>query len=297
MSSCIAAPTHKRWCRASSDGSISVLLLLTVLFWLGIAPGYARDLPIFGAHIHYNQPDWAVLTPDQVLAILDRASIRRALVSSTPDDSTLKLYDQAPGRIILFLRPYRSRDDMLTWHGGPSLNSICCACCERPLCWSGPPGSGKRGGRPPGTSQTDHAPGGVGHRPDHQAGGGRGLGRCRPGAGLGHADERGRLRAGALHGQAWGGGAGPGGAASVARWHSGQGGSWLHDHGGPPTALAFRRACAPEGRPQACTSDNHPRPYGPGAVPANPPSRGPVAARVDVSRGLNQSPGGVDERR
>ena len=123
MSSCIVAPTHKVWCRAPSDGSILVVLFLTVLFWEGIAPGYAQDLPVFDAHIHYSQPDWAVLTPDQVLAILDRAGIRHALVSSTPDDGTLRLYDQAPGRIVPFLRPYRSREDMLTWHSDPAVQA------------------------------------------------------------------------------------------------------------------------------------------------------------------------------
>jgi hypothetical protein len=123
MSSCIAAPIRKVWGRTPSDGSILVLLLLTVLVWLGIALGHAQDLPIFDAHIHYSQPDWAVLTPDQVLAILDRAGVHHALVSSTPDDGTLKLYDKAPERIIPFLRPYRSREDMLTWHRDPAVQT------------------------------------------------------------------------------------------------------------------------------------------------------------------------------
>jgi hypothetical protein len=98
-------------------------LLVIVLQGGDISPGYAQDLPIFDAHIHYSQPDWAVFTPDQVLAILDRAGVRQALVSSTPDDGTLKLYDKAPKRIIPFLRPYRSREDMLTWHSDPAVQT------------------------------------------------------------------------------------------------------------------------------------------------------------------------------
>ena len=86
-------------------------------------PGYAQDLPIVDAHIHYSQPDWAVLTPDQVLTILDRAGVRHALVSSTPDDGTLKLYEKAPQRVVPFLRPYRSREDMLTWHSDPAVQA------------------------------------------------------------------------------------------------------------------------------------------------------------------------------
>ena len=88
-----------------------------------MAVSYAQELPIFDAHIHDSQPDWTVLTPDQVLAILDRAGVRHDLVSSTPDDGTLKLYDKAPQRIVPFLRPYRSREDMLTWHSDPAVQA------------------------------------------------------------------------------------------------------------------------------------------------------------------------------
>ena len=123
MSSFTVSRILKVWYRALPGGGMLDVLLLTVLFWVGIAPGDAQDLPIFDAHIHYSQPDWAVLTPDQILAILDRAGVRRALVSSTPDDGTLKLYDKAPQRIVPFLRPYRSREDMLTWHSDPAVQA------------------------------------------------------------------------------------------------------------------------------------------------------------------------------
>jgi len=121
MSSFTVSRTLNVWYRALSEASILAFLLLTVLFWPAVAPGSAQDLPIFDAHIHYSQPDWSVLTPEQVLAILDRAGVRRALVSSTPDDGTLKLYDKAPQRIVPFLRPCRSREDLLTWHSDPAV--------------------------------------------------------------------------------------------------------------------------------------------------------------------------------
>ncbi|MBI3327369.1 MAG: amidohydrolase family protein [Nitrospinae bacterium] len=94
-------------------------LLLTVLLWVGVPPGHAQELPIFDAHIHYSQPDWDAFPPEQILAIMDRAGVRRALVSSTPDDGTLKLYEKAPHRIVPFLRPYRTREDMGSWHSDP----------------------------------------------------------------------------------------------------------------------------------------------------------------------------------
>jgi hypothetical protein len=96
-------------------------LLLTVSVWSGISSGAAQELPIFDAHIHYSQPDWGVLSAEQALATLEQAGVRRALVSSTPDDGTLKLYEQAPQRIIPFLRPYRTRQDIGTWHSDPAI--------------------------------------------------------------------------------------------------------------------------------------------------------------------------------
>ena len=50
-----------------------------------------------------------------MLAILDRANVRVALVSSTPDDGTLMLYARAPDRVVPILRPYRNRGDVESW--------------------------------------------------------------------------------------------------------------------------------------------------------------------------------------
>lgn len=93
--------------------TIGGLLLATAV--LGAAPGRAQPLPIFDAHIHYSQPDWDQLEPERALGILKAANVRRALVSSTPDDGTVKLYEKAPAMIVPFLRPYRTRGDMASW--------------------------------------------------------------------------------------------------------------------------------------------------------------------------------------
>jgi hypothetical protein len=94
-----------------------------VLGWLVLATVQAREFPIFDAHIHYSRADWQVLTPERVLAILDRAGVQRALVSSTPDDGTLQLYAAAPQRIVPFLRPYRTREDMGSWPSDPAVQA------------------------------------------------------------------------------------------------------------------------------------------------------------------------------
>jgi len=99
-----------------------VVLLVALGVLLGrSAPVPAADAPLADAHIHYSAPDWSVYTPDQVVTILDRAGIKRALVSSTPDDGTLKLFDRDPKRVVPMLRPYRTRDDMSTWWRDPSI--------------------------------------------------------------------------------------------------------------------------------------------------------------------------------
>lgn len=123
MSSCIVSQILETWRRSLFGGRKLILLLLIVLLGGGVATSHAQELPIFDAHIHYSQPDWQVLTPEQALAILDRAGVRWALVSSTPDDGTLKLYEQAPRRITPFLRPYRTREDMGSWHNDPAVQT------------------------------------------------------------------------------------------------------------------------------------------------------------------------------
>ncbi|MBI2368894.1 MAG: amidohydrolase family protein [Deltaproteobacteria bacterium] len=97
------------------------MLGLSLLAGLLVRAGLAQELSIFDAHIHYSEPAWGPYPPEAVLRILDRAGVRRALVSSTPDDGTLRLHAQAPRRIVPVLRPYRSRDDMSGWTQDPAV--------------------------------------------------------------------------------------------------------------------------------------------------------------------------------
>ncbi|HEX2438433.1 MAG TPA: amidohydrolase family protein [Methylomirabilota bacterium] len=94
-----------------------VLLAATLLV---PTPALAQ-LPIFDSHIHYSRPDWDTYPPERILAILSGAGVQRALVSSTPDDGTLKLYEKSPATIVPSLRPYRTREDMSTWPRDPAV--------------------------------------------------------------------------------------------------------------------------------------------------------------------------------
>ena len=99
------------------------LLVLTAALLLPAATLRAQsaELPIFDTHIHYSAPDWAEYPEARILGILQQAGIKRALVSSTPDDGTIKLYQKDPQRIVPILRPYRTREDMGHWWQDPSV--------------------------------------------------------------------------------------------------------------------------------------------------------------------------------
>ena len=98
-------------------------LPVVAVFLLCAAAGRVRatEIMLSDGHLHYSTPDWSVYSPEQIMAILDKAGIGRALVSSTPDDGTLKLYDKAPRRIVPILRPYRTREDMSSWWRDPAI--------------------------------------------------------------------------------------------------------------------------------------------------------------------------------
>ena len=80
-----------------------------------------RTLPLFDTHVHYSADAWGPIPIPQALALLDLAGTQIAMVSSTPDEGTLRLYRAGPDRIIPILRPYRTRDDMGTWHSDPTI--------------------------------------------------------------------------------------------------------------------------------------------------------------------------------
>ena len=101
---------------------LSLLALAAALIAPRGAPrAQTPDLPIFDTHIHYSAPDWAEYPEERILGILQQAGVKRALVSSTPDDGTIKLYQRDPERIVPILRPYRTREDIGHWWQDPSV--------------------------------------------------------------------------------------------------------------------------------------------------------------------------------
>ncbi len=92
--------------------AIPCLLAATLMFARPLA---AAELPIFDAHVHYSHDAWENLPPSDAIAILRKAGLKRALVSSSGDDGTQRLVAAAPDLVVPSLRPYRKRSDVSTW--------------------------------------------------------------------------------------------------------------------------------------------------------------------------------------
>jgi len=100
---------------------LTLVALALVALGVGAPRAQSSELPIFDTHIHYSAPDWTEYPPERILGILEKAGVKRALVSSTPDDGTLTLHAKDPKRIVPILRPYRTRDDIGHWWQDPSV--------------------------------------------------------------------------------------------------------------------------------------------------------------------------------
>ena len=94
---------------------MSARLLFLVLGLAAAPPALAAEMPIFDAHVHYSHDAWDNLPPADAVAILRKAGLKRALVSSSGDEGTQRLVALAPELVIPSLRPYRTRGDLSTW--------------------------------------------------------------------------------------------------------------------------------------------------------------------------------------
>jgi hypothetical protein len=103
-------------------GTCLQCLVATMLVALGLARAQAAsELPIFDAHIHYAHDAFESVPAAQLIALMRKAGLKRALVSGAMapgsiDDGAQKLYALAPDLIIPSLRPYRKREDVPTWY-------------------------------------------------------------------------------------------------------------------------------------------------------------------------------------
>ena len=75
----------------------------------------AAPLPLIDTHIHYSHDTWNSLPPAKAVQVLKDAGLKKALVSSSSDEGTQRLYQAAPELIVPVLRPYRKRGELNTW--------------------------------------------------------------------------------------------------------------------------------------------------------------------------------------
>jgi hypothetical protein len=92
-----------------------VCCLVILLCGISSASAQAAELPIFDVHIHYSQDAWEAVPSETAVRRLRDAGIVRALVSSSSDDGTQKLYNADPELVVPALRPYRRRGEQQTW--------------------------------------------------------------------------------------------------------------------------------------------------------------------------------------
>ena len=80
-----------------------------------------NELPLFDAHIHYKQPAWEPFPPETVMKLMDSSGVAMGLVSSTPDEGTIRLWQYAPNRIVPELRPYHGEAGSGNWTKAPGM--------------------------------------------------------------------------------------------------------------------------------------------------------------------------------
>jgi predicted TIM-barrel fold metal-dependent hydrolase len=94
-----------------------------LLLGFAATPVFAAEppLPVFDAHLHYSHDAWEMLPPAQIIALLRQAGLKRAMVSSSSDDGTRKLFEAAPDLVLPALRPYRTRGEIGSWMRDPGV--------------------------------------------------------------------------------------------------------------------------------------------------------------------------------
>ncbi|MGI9368636.1 MAG: amidohydrolase family protein [Ruegeria sp.] len=82
-----------------------------------------EELPIFDAHIHYKEPAWGPYPVQSIIELMDRNGVAMGLVSSTPDEGTIMLWEYAPNRVVPELRPYHGNSGSSNWTELPEMAS------------------------------------------------------------------------------------------------------------------------------------------------------------------------------
>ena len=90
-----------------------------------LLPSAARavgaPMPIFDAHIHFSHDAAELHSVAEAVAFMEKAGLKRALISSSGDAGTRALYAAAPALVLPSLRPYRRRGEIGRWVDDPTV--------------------------------------------------------------------------------------------------------------------------------------------------------------------------------
>jgi hypothetical protein len=99
---------------------------LASLVWAGAAQGAEYSGPLFDAHLHYNDEAQSPHPLPDVLARMQRNSVRAVVANSRPNDGTKALAASPLTRdagvtVVPFVRLYRNRADYDNWFRDESI--------------------------------------------------------------------------------------------------------------------------------------------------------------------------------
>ena len=106
------------------------LCALASLPMLAVPAAASGPLPIFDAHLHYNDEATAVYPLAEVLRRFRENGVATILATSRPNDGTRSLVATATAdprgapRVVPFIRPYRNRADVGTWFNDPEIFAL-----------------------------------------------------------------------------------------------------------------------------------------------------------------------------
>ncbi len=103
------------------------LLIATPTLWADTETDFSEigheieQLPLFDAHVHNKEEAWGPFPPKRVVQLMDESGVAIALVSSTPDEGTIRLWRYAPQRVVAELRPYHGEYGSSNWMEMPDM--------------------------------------------------------------------------------------------------------------------------------------------------------------------------------
>lgn len=111
---------------------LPIAIVATLAAGLGFAaPARAAEpLPIFDAHLHYNDEAVPAYPVADVLQRFRASGVATILATSRPNDGTRALVaaaaadPRAAPRVVPFIRPYRNHADRQTWFNDPAIYAL-----------------------------------------------------------------------------------------------------------------------------------------------------------------------------